>query len=303
MSKQFSTLTFITVNYNGLDDTRALFRSIAEAKLTMDYTIVVIDNGSLNNEWEVLINEFPYLLGKRSDVNLGFAGGNNLAMELVEADYYYYLNNDTLLPKDADAQIIGMLDFLQTDSSIGGVSPKIKYFEPDNLLQFAGCTALTSITLRNRQIGYQEIDEGQYDNILPIPYMHGAAMLVRKEVLADVGLLPELYFLYYEELDWCHAITKKFKLFYYPKAYIFHKESASTGLDSPFKTYYLSRNRIIYAFRNRKGLIRVFSIIYLSVVQVVKSFLFVVKGQINHCKSTMKGTIDAIRWIINRGNN
>ena len=303
MHKPSTQLAFITVNYNGIQDTRALINSIQALRLTIEYSIVVIDNGSVINEWASLLNEFPFLLGGRSEVNLGFAGGNNLGLTMVDAEYYYFINNDTILPIDAGSQIEDMIQFLASDSSIGGASPKIKYVEPANLLQYAGCTPLSRVTLRNRQIGYKEEDEGQYDEIVKVPYMHGAAMLVRGQVIKEIGPMPDLYFLYYEELDWCEQILKRFQLFYYPRAVILHKESASTGVDSPFKKYYLSRNRLIYAFRNRKGVERIASIIYLTAIQVVKALAEFVKGNSNSCKAILNGVKEGLVWGIRTNNS
>ena len=81
--------------------------------------------------------------------------------------------------------------------------------------------------------------------------MHGAAMMVRREALDKVGLMPELYFLYYEEYDWAERFKEQgYQLWYEPRCVILHKESRSTGIDSPLKTYYLTRNRLIFARRN-----------------------------------------------------
>lgn len=302
MAKDSYKLAFVTVNYNGLVDTMEFLTSVRDAQLSMNYVVVVIDNGSKNDEYGILKEQFPEILGTRSEQNLGFAGGNNLALPLVNADYIYFINNDTLLPTDADQQINDMLSFLDNNSDIGGLTPKLKYVDHPNMIQFAGCTDLSPITIRNRQIGYQEIDIGQYQKISPVPYLHGAAMLIPNHVIEEVGPMPELYFLYYEELDWCYSINKKYKLYYYPNAYIQHKESASTGMNSPFKTYYLSRNRFIFAFRNRQGFTRITSITYLTVVTFIHSFQLMVKGLWGNSRATLKGMIDATRWMLAQRN-
>jgi len=300
MAKHSCQLAFITVNYNGLSDTRELLDSIAQANLTLDYRVVVIDNGSAVDEWAPLQDAYPWLLGMRSAQNLGFAGGNNLAFALLDADYYYFINNDTLLPAGANEQLLAMIDFLASHPKVGGLSPKIKYVDNPDMLQFAGCTPLSTLSLRNRQIGYQEIDKGQYDVATAIPYMHGAAMLLKRAVIDKVGPMPELYFLYYEELDWCHAIGKYYELYYYPKASILHKESASTGMDSPFKTYYLSRNRLIYAYRNRTGWTRIGALCYLFIVNTIHALRHGIKGQLAHSKAIGKGMRDGFSWMLKR---
>ena len=76
-------------------------------------------------------------------------------------------------------------------------------------------------------------------------------MLVKREVIEKVGLMPEIFFLYYEELDWSTHITRAgYELWYEPRCTVFHKESQSTGQLSKLRTYYLTRNRLLYAWRN-----------------------------------------------------
>lgn len=301
MHKPSVKLAFITVNYNGLADTRALLASIDAAALTMSFAVVVVDNGSVVDEWQRLrddFKDFTALVGIHSAANLGFAGGNNLGMTLVVADYYYFINNDTLLPPSANSQIKEMLAFLAKSPSVAGLTPKIMYVEPPNMIQFAGCTPLHSLSIRNRQIGYQEEDKGQYQKPIAIPYMHGAAMLLRGDVLREVGPMPEDYFLYYEEVDWCFIIGQKYKMYYFPDAFIQHKESASTGIDSPFKTYYLTRNRFLFTFRNRKGFTRILAVLYLSVAASIHAGRQWLRGRKDSSKAIISGVNDAFLGIV-----
>lgn len=283
-------VSFITVNYNGKEDTAALLTSIALARLSFAYEVIVVDNASVADEFAWLKERYPTIKGCRSLRNLGFAGGNNLGIELSSGEYIYFINNDTLLPGDADEQIQSMISFCATTDQIGGLSPKIMYFDPPGLLQFAGCTPLTAITLRNKQIGYREKDVGQYNLVKEIPYLHGAAMFIPRHVIQHIGPMPELFFLYYEEVDWCYQISKYYNLYYYPQAYIYHKESASTGIDSPLKTFYLTRNRLLFAFRNRTGIQRLLSIFYIATVaSSLKMLRFIVKGKWQQAASVWSG--------------
>ena len=131
------------------------------------------------------------------------------------------------------------------------VCPKIRFAWDDNPIQFAGYTPLSRYTMRNRSIGFGETDKGQYDTAHPTPYAHGAAMLVKREALEQVGLMPECYFLYYEELDWSMMFIRAgYAIWYEPACTIYHKESQATGQNSPLKTYYLTRNRLLFVKRN-----------------------------------------------------
>lgn len=86
------------------------------------------------------------------------------------------------------------------------MSPKIRFADPPRPIQFAGYTPLSKITLRNGLVGFNREDDGSYDTPHETPYAHGAAMMVRRETIEQAGEMPELYFLYYEELDWSERI-------------------------------------------------------------------------------------------------
>lgn len=292
-------VSFITVNYNGIKHTDHLLQTIFDQNFNFDFEVIVMDNGSQDNEFVVLQERYPLIKGAYLLENLGFAGGNNRAIEQANGDYLYFINNDTLLPTGAGSQIEAMIDFCVSNPQVGGLSPKIMYGQPENLIQFAGSSPLSSITLRNKQVGYRELDNGQYDQIHQIPYFHGAAMFVPQKVVDQVGGLPTCYFLYYEELDWSCTITKQFELYYFPQAFIYHLESASTGLESPFKTFYLTRNRLLFAYRQRKHAVRLLALCYLTFVAFpinICIYLLKLKGQ--HCWAMIRGLFSAYSWIL-----
>lgn len=107
---------------------------------------------------------------------------------------------------------------------------------------------------------------------IPAPYLHGAAMLIKREVVNRVGPMPEIYFLYYEELDWCTAMTRAgYVLWYEPLCTVFHKESQSTGQQSPLRIFYLTRNRLLYSWRNFTGMRCSLSILYQMTVAAGKT--------------------------------
>ncbi len=296
MGTAYVDISFITVNYNGIQHTADLLQSIFTKNFLFSYEVIVIDNGSNSNEFEALRIKYPEIQGKYHTKNLGFAGGNNLGIDLAHGKYLYFLNNDTLLPEGAGDQLAAMLDFCQHRPEVGGLSPKIMYNSPPDLIQFAGSTPLSKITLRNKQIGYKEQDLGQYNTLQEIPYMHGAAMFVPRRVIEDIGPMPELYFLYYEELDWSCQISTSYKIYYYPDAYIYHKESASTGIDSPLKSFYLTRNRLLFAFRNRTRTTRTLSIFYLiTIASPLKMLKFIAKGKWSQVASSWAGMWAGIR--------
>lgn len=261
-------VSFITVNYNGLADTCQLIRSIRSHITHVGYEIIVVDNASSVDEAAIIAQRFPEVNVVRSETNLGFAGGNNLGIAHAQGEYLFFINNDTYIDSDT---LAGMIEFFESSPLVGGLSPKIKYAESPHLIQYAGFTRLGLIGLRNKTIGAGQPDSPRFDIPKPTPYMHGAAMVVRREVITRVGMMPEIYFLYYEELDWSTQITDYgYELWYWPHITVYHKESQSTGKQSDMQRYYLTRNRLLYAHRNRRGLVRLLAIVYQMAVIIIK---------------------------------
>lgn len=297
--RQKSNISIITVNYNGRKDTKALIESL-QNHLFIPYELIVVDNGSQENEAALLQELFPTIHAIRSNTNRGFAGGNNLGIQEATGKYLLFLNNDVIIKNDS---IKYLVEELEQNPTWGGVSPKILYADTPELLQFAGCTPLSRITLRNKQIGYKEKDHGQYEQTKIIPYLHGAAMCIRREVIEQVGPMSEDYFLYYEELDWCTRITNKgYLLAYVPEAKVYHKESRTTGQDSPLKAYYMTRNRLLYARRNRKRAEYILAFLYLVIFAYPKSMMhYLTHCQTQQAKAVIRGIIDYIRQKKGRG--
>ena len=261
-------ISIISVNYNGIALTTAMIDSLQQY-VTTPLEIIVVDNGSARDEATPLRERYPDITVIRSEENLGFAGGNNLGIAAATSDCLLLLNNDTEVTDDT---LHYLCDTLDADPTIGAVCPKIRFWAPPQAIQFAGYTPLSHITLRNGLIGFGQPDDGSFDTLRETPYAHGAAMMVRRTAIEKAGLMPELYFLYYEELDWSERIREAgYRIVYDPRATVFHKESATTGQQSPLRSYYLTRNRLLFARRNRHGATRMLSILYQLGVALPKS--------------------------------
>ena len=281
-------LSIITVNYNGLEDTCALIDTIT---FNDNMEVIVVDNGSKTDEAAIIQERYPQVKTIRSEQNLGFAGGNNLGIKAAQGQYLYLINNDTVFD---DFQVRPLIERLNTSSTIGMVCPKIRFAWEPKPIQFAGYTSLSSVTLRNKSIGYNEPDNGQYNTPHPTPYAHGAAMMIKRDALEQVGLMPECYFLYYEELDWSMMFTRGgFEIWYEPAATIYHKESQTTGANSPLKTYYICRNRLLFAQRNITGQQRLLTYCYLMAIVIPKDIIkALVKGRFQHISALLRGVLD-----------
>lgn len=286
-------ISVVTINYNGRQLTAALLASLRRHAST-PLEIIVVDNGSAQDETLPLRETFPEVRFIRSNENRGFAGGNNLGIAAATGDCVLLLNNDTEV---ADDTLRLLVDALDADPELGAVCPKIRFFDPPRHIQFAGYTPLSRITLRNALVGFSEPDDGRFDAPHDTPYAHGAAMMVRRKAIEKAGLMPEEYFLYYEELDWSLRIREAgYRIGYCPGCTVFHKESATTGQASPLRTYYLTRNRLLFARRNRRGAVRALSYAYQLTVALPKNVLLsLLHGRGNLAGASLRGARDFLR--------
>ena len=251
----------------------------------------MVDNASKEDEASIISERYPQVKVIRSNKNLGFAGGNNLGIKEAKGKYILLINNDTYFK---EFSIDPLIELLESSNKIGIVCPKLRFAWGSNPIQFAGYTPLSNITLRNKAIGFGEMDMGQYDKAHPTPYAHGAAMLIKREAIEKVGLMPECFFLYYEEIDWSMMFTRAgYEIWYDPSCTVYHKESQTTGQNSPLRTYYITRNRLLLVKRNYKGINKYLSYIYLfGIVGLRDIIMYTIKRQNNLRKAVIYGLRD-----------
>ena len=287
-------LSIITINYNGLKDTCELLETLPLEDNSLE--VIVVDNASKENEASIIEQRYPMVKVIRSPQNLGFAGGNNLGIKAAHGRYMFFLNNDTVL-RHQTSDFRHLIDRLESSDKIGAVCPKIRFSWEHHPIQYAGYTPLSPITMRNHAIGFGEDDHGQYDTPHPTPYAHGAAMMVKREVIDKAGLMPECYFLYYEELDWSMMIRRAgYDIWYEPACTIYHKESQTTGQASALRTYYVTRNRLLFVRRNNRSLTRYVTYLYLIIVVAGKDLLkHLLQRRTDLAKATIRGILHFVK--------
>ena len=291
-------LSIITINYNGLADTCTLIDTIPFNDESLE--VIVVDNASKGDDASIIEQRYPSVIVIRSKQNLGFAGGNNLGIQAAHGKYLFFINNDTIFrgeKLEVRGEFEALINKLKSSDTVGAVCPKIRFAWAPQPIQYAGYTPLSPITMRNRSIGFGEEDHGQYNSSHPTPYAHGAAMMVKREAIERAGLMPECFFLYYEELDWSMMIRRAgYDIWYEPACTIYHKESRSTGQNSPLRTYYITRNRLLFVKRNNSIPARWLSYAYLIGIVSSKDCLkFLIKQQPELAKATLRGVYHFIK--------
>lgn len=284
-------VSIITVNYNGLADTCELIESFRIHE-TYPYEFIVVDNGSFLPEGKEIQRRYPKVKVVQN-TNTGFAGGNNAGLKVAEGKFLFFINNDTLIHKP----ILAILTHrLEVEEKNGGVSPMLKYTYAPDTIQYAGYTAFSPITLRNKMLGEHEKDNNQYANPQETASLHGAAMMVRRDVLQQVGPMTEVYFLFYEEFDWSVRIQRAgYKVWYEPAAVVYHKESMTAKKGTPLREFYLSRARLLFARRNISGIDKYLSCLYICFIAIPKkAILYLLHGKLSLTMATLRGTFNGL---------
>ncbi len=281
---KFPLVSIISVNYAQAEITSAMIRSI-ESISYPHYEIIIVDNVS-DEDPSLIVDRHPQVQLIRSDENRGFAGANNLGVAVAKGEYLLFLNNDTEVdPGFLEPLVAAFKD----NESLGAVSPKIIYHNTA-IIQYAGASKLNPYTGRAFSINYQEEDKGQVDVVKPTYIMVGTAMMLPKKVIEKVGLMPEIYFMYYEEVEWSEKIWKAgYTIQFVGTSSVFHKDSISIGADSPLKTYYVNRNRILFLRRNSHFFQLLISFLYMNVFAIPKSIgMFIIRGKFTHLRFYLK---------------
>lgn len=288
-------VSIVTLTWNTTDITCDFLRSINEHCTYNNLEIIIVDNGSKDDPTGVFKSIRPDVKVILNGKNLGFTGGNNVGIKVATGDYLFIVNNDT---EFTPGLIEGLLEIFNKYPDAGIVSPKFHYFFHKGTLEYAGYNTVNIFTGRNAMVGCKEKDEGQYNEIKETNYAHGGGMMVPKKVIEEVGGLPEEFFIYYEEFDWCEQIKRKgYKVYYQPNSLIYHKESMTTGKASPFKTFYHTKNRILFMRRNMSKASYFIFLLYFTFLTVPKNTAtFIVKRQAAHLRSFWKG----IMWHFNK---
>lgn len=283
-------VSIITVNFNQPEATCQLLISIKK-HYDNNVEIILVDNASDKNCESEFKKIIPNLIFVRLKVNLGFAGGNNLGISFAKGVFVLLLNNDTEITNGC---IETLITELKQDDNIGLLSPLILYDNDRSVIQYAGYTPLNYLTARNSQIGQFQKNVGQYDGITKkTGFCHGAAVICRRDFLNKAGLMDENYFLYYEEFDWCEKFKRIGKTINFTgKTHIYHKESITVGKDSAIKTYFMTRNRMLFIRKNTSILNTVLFTIYYVLLACPKTILSLRnKGRKDLAKWAIKGLI------------
>ncbi len=239
---QHPSLSIVVLNWNGRSLLPHCLTSLTNLSYP-NYNITVVDNASTDDSVPFIRQQFPNIQLITSPHNLGFAKGNNLALRQLQSEFVALVNPDVTLTPNWLEQIL--IPF-QANHQIGVAGCKL-YYPGGNIIQHGGGQIIPPRATSNH-FGVGEVDQGQCDTLREVTYVIGAAMFIRRSVLAQIGLLDEGFFLYYEDVDFClRAQQAGYRVVYVPTAVGTHLESATTQKNSPayFQQFHTSRWRFL----------------------------------------------------------
>ncbi|WP_064196594.1 MULTISPECIES: glycosyltransferase family 2 protein, partial [Emticicia] len=210
-------VSIITINNRQAEVTCELLASLKQISYK-NIEVWVVDNHSDGRLKTRIRQSFPHVHIIETKANLGFAGGNNLAITQANGEFLMFLNNNTEVHTDF---LEPLVEVMQTNQKIGICAAKLRCFHQPDTILYAGASDLHAYKIQSSTIGYGKKDNGQYDKPTQTALANAAAMMVRRSVIREVGLMPEEFFLYYEEIDWCLKIREAgFQIYFVPQSLV-----------------------------------------------------------------------------------
>lgn len=259
----------------------------------VEYTLNEVKRGELTDKLKS--ESINHVILIKSGRNYGFAEGNNIgihfALKNLDPNYILLLNNDTIVDSDF---LDVMVKFAETDKEIGIIGPKVYYYDKPDVINSAGVKLNWWLGVGNN-IGIKEVDNGQFDDILELDSLIGACLLINSSIFERVGFMDGRFFLLLEETDFCFRARKNgFKVIFFPKSKIYHKEGFSGKLN-PLSLYYRSRNRIFLIRKHQSLYKTIISTIIISMEAISNSLIYIFKGEFEYSYAIIKGHFDGLR--------
>lgn len=268
-------VSIIIVNYNTKDLIKNCIESIYKNVKNISFEIIVVDNASKDDSVEMLKNQFKQVKLIESKINGGFAYANNKGIKVSSGRYVFLLNSDTVILKDV---IEKMVKYMDDNESVGLLGPKLlnadlshqtsisafptfkrevyHMYKLKNVLKVPFIKSFFvkfsdkfgSKDVQQYMKNFQPIDKPQEVQVLV-----GAALLIRRKVIENIGMLDERYFMYYEEIDFCYKASQNgWSRVYFPYGEIIHLIGQSSEKISQITFYERYRSMILY-FRKNHG--------------------------------------------------
>ncbi|MCS7260853.1 MAG: glycosyltransferase [Anaerolineae bacterium] len=266
------TVSIVIINWNGQEHLARCLASL-EAQTYRDFEIIVVDNGSTDGSVGFIRERYPAVRLIRNERNMGFARANNQGIAMARGRYIAILNNDT---QAEPPWLETLVSAAEAHPEMGAFAPLVLFNDRRDTIDSAGLTVLIwGYGVQNR-LGEHRARAGSICEVFGVT---ATAALFRRELLLDIGLFDEDYFIYYEDVDlaW-RARLRGWRALFVPEAIVYHTHSATVGRNSPFKRRLLTRNRLWTIVKNYHFPAFLFFLPLIVILQIGSVVLSLVRG-------------------------
>ena len=280
-------ISVIVLNYNGKGFLDGCLSSLASQTYS-DFEVIVVDNGSRDGSPEYVKENYPWVRLAKNDENLGFAGGTNVGIRAAKGEFVITLNNDSR----ADSRFIEELIKPMADPEVGVCAAKMLF--PDGRINSAGICISRSGAAWDR--GMFEPDRGQYEFVEEVFGACAGAALYRREMLDEIGLFDEDFFLYLEDVDLAfRARLAGWKCIYVPGARVIHHHGGTAGVGSDLAVYYGNRNIVWYPIKDFPFRLLITSLPFIVARNLAVIPYYALRGQGG---VILKSKLDALKGVV-----
>lgn len=283
----------VILNYNGRNFLRQFLPSVIANSGSAK--IIVADNGSTDDSLSILENQFKESVAViKIESNLGFCGGYNYALRLVQSEFYVLLNSDVEVTA---GWIDPIIKLFKSDSSIVAAQPKILSYQQKDTFEYAGgaggfIDALGYPFCRGRIFDTLEKDSGQYNDTRPIFWATGACLFIRSNIYHGAGGLDEEFFAHMEEIDLCWRLNRAgYGIYYVGSSTVYHVGAGTLSRSSPQKTYLNFRNGLSLLVKHLPANKIWWQIPIRLGLDLVAAVKFLVQGSPADCLAVLKSQI------------
>ena len=280
-------ISVIVLNYNGKGFLNSCLSSLASQTYS-DFEVIVVDNGSRDGSPEYIEENYPWVRLAKNDENLGFAGGTNVGIRAAKGEFIITLNNDSR----ADSRFIEELIKPMADPEVGVCAAKMLF--PDGRINSAGICISRSGAAWDR--GMFEPDRGQYEFVEEVFGACAGAALYRREMMDEIGLFDEDFFLYLEDVDLAfRARLAGWKCIYVPGARVIHHHGGTAGVGSDLAVYYGNRNIVWYPIKDFPFRLLITSLPFIVARNLAVIPYYALRGQGG---VILKSKLDALKGVV-----
>jgi GT2 family glycosyltransferase len=290
----------VILNWNGLLWLQKFLATTVRFSAGPDTVVFMADNGSTDGSAEWVSKNISDVTIIRLENNHGFAGGYNIALNQISAEYFVLLNSDAEV---TEGWLDPLIKHMDQNPDVASCQPKIRAFHERDHFEYAGAAGgyidkFGYTFCRGRIFENVEKDTGQYDNTTDIFWSSGACMMVRAEAWKKCGGFDDDFFAHMEEVDLCWRFhLAGFRVSCVPGSIIYHAGGGSLPYDSKLKTYLNFRNNLFMLYKNLPDNKLHKTIFIRKVLDGVAAIMFIIKGRTGNAKAVLKAHIDYYKNI------